>query len=67
MLKWIEMLLKTLIAILIGVSPILINAQDVDKEYLLGKISQQENSLFVQLSDQHTSGAARGQYLRRET
>ena len=61
------MLLKTLIAILIGVSPILINAQDVDKEYLLGKISQQENSLFVQLSDQHTSGAARGQYLRRET
>ncbi len=37
------------------------------KDYLLGKINQQEDSRFVQLNDAHTAGAARGQYLRKET
>lgn len=42
-------------------------SQDVDKSYLLGKFSQQEDSRFVQLDDKHTAGSARGQYLRKET
>lgn len=38
-----------------------------EKNYLLGKINQGEDSRFVLLEDRHTAGSARGQYLRKET
>lgn len=44
-----------------------INGQDVRKDYLLGKVNQQEDSRFIILNDLHTAGSARGQYLRKET
>ncbi|MBX2961863.1 MAG: M15 family metallopeptidase [Cyclobacteriaceae bacterium] len=42
-------------------------AQEVDKNYLLGKFNPHQDQRFVQLDDQHTSGAAKGAYLRKET
>jgi len=42
-------------------------AQDVDKNYLLGKFNPNQDSRFVVLDDQHTAGSARGAYLRKET
>jgi LAS superfamily LD-carboxypeptidase LdcB len=41
-------------------------AQEVDRNYLLGRFKQQEDNRFVKLEDQYAAGAARGQYLRRE-
>lgn len=41
-------------------------SQGVNKEYLLGNVDQKSDARFVQLEDQHTRGAARGQYLRKE-
>lgn len=42
-------------------------AQDVDKNYLLGKFNPNQDSRFVVLDDLHTAGSARGAYLRKET
>ncbi len=43
------------------------NDQPVDKNYLLGKFDPAQDSRFVKLDDRYTSGAARQQYLRKET
>lgn len=45
----------------------LLHAQDVDKNYLLGKFNQNQDDRFVQLDDQYTGGSAKGAYLRKET
>ena len=42
-------------------------SQEVDRNYLLGRFNQKEDNRFVKLEDEHTAGAARGQYLRKET
>lgn len=42
-------------------------AQDVDKNYLLGKFNQNQDERFVQIADQHLGGSAKGAYLRKET
>ncbi len=41
--------------------------QAIDKKYLLGKFDPARDSRFVKLDDLYTSGAARQQYLRKET
>ena len=38
----------------------LLRAQDVDKNYLLGKFNQNQDDRFVQLDDQYTGGSAKG-------
>jgi zinc D-Ala-D-Ala carboxypeptidase len=42
-------------------------AQQVDKNYLLGKFDPSTHADFVKLADEHTSGSGRGAYLRKET
>ncbi|HMR58447.1 MAG TPA: hypothetical protein PKC10_14080, partial [Cyclobacteriaceae bacterium] len=42
-------------------------AQQVDKNYLLGKFDPATHTQFIKLSDEHTRGSARGAYLRKET
>lgn len=42
-------------------------AQDVDKNYLLGKFNQNQDERFVQIADQYSGGSAKGAYLRKET
>lgn len=42
-------------------------AQSVDKNYLLGRFEPRDDLRFVKPSDHHTEGAARSQFLRRET
>jgi len=48
-------------------TPFLIEAQSVDKNYLLGKFDPSTHSQFVKLQDEHTQGSGRGAYLRKET
>ncbi|MCS7078787.1 MAG: M15 family metallopeptidase [Chloracidobacterium sp.] len=43
------------------------DSQFIDKSYLLGKFDPARDSRFVKLEDRYTAGAARCQYLRRET
>lgn len=45
----------------------IVTAQDVDKNYLLGKFNPHQDARFVQLDDQYTGGSAKGAYLRKET
>lgn len=45
----------------------IVTAQDVDKNYLLGKFNPYQDARFVQLADQYTGGSAKGAYLRKET
>ncbi|MBX2946473.1 MAG: M15 family metallopeptidase [Cyclobacteriaceae bacterium] len=45
----------------------IVTAQDVDKNYLLGKFNPDQDARFVRLDDQHTGGSAKGAYLRKET
>ena len=40
---------------------------DVDKDYLLGKFDPASDARFTKLRPEHTSGAATGGYLRKET
>lgn len=42
-------------------------AQDVDKNYLLGKFNPHQDERFVQIADQYSGGSAKGAYLRKET
>jgi D-alanyl-D-alanine carboxypeptidase len=42
-------------------------AQQADKNYLLGRFEPAEDNRFVKPDDRFTAGAARSQYLRRET
>lgn len=42
-------------------------SQPVDKAYLLGRFNPETDSRFVKPADEHTAGAARSQYLRKET
>lgn len=44
-----------------------IQAQPVDKNYLLGKFDPATHVQFVKLADEHTRGSGRGAYLRKET
>jgi len=48
-------------------TPFLLQAQSVDKNYLLGKFDPSTHREFVRLSDQHAQGSAKGAYLRKET
>ena len=48
-------------------TPVLLKAQAVDKNYLLGKFDPSSHSQFVRLNDEHTQGSAKGAYLRKET
>lgn len=41
-------------------------SQPVDKNYLLGKFDPATHPQFARLKDEHTSGSARGGYLRKE-
>jgi LAS superfamily LD-carboxypeptidase LdcB len=56
-----------LTGVALWVTPFFISAQPVDKNYLLGKFDPATHSEFVKLADAHTSGSARGAYLRKET
>ena len=40
--------------------------QAPDKTYLLGRFNPQTDPRFVKPADEHTAGAARSQYLRKE-
>jgi zinc D-Ala-D-Ala carboxypeptidase len=44
-----------------------VKAQQVDKNYLLGKFDPSTHADFVKLADEHTRGSGRGAYLRKET
>jgi D-alanyl-D-alanine carboxypeptidase len=44
-----------------------VNAQKIDENYLLGKFDPTTHTQFSKLDDAHTSGSARGKYLRKET
>jgi LAS superfamily LD-carboxypeptidase LdcB len=44
-----------------------LQAQPVDKNYLLGKFDPATHSDFIKLADEHTRGSGRGAYLRKET
>jgi D-alanyl-D-alanine carboxypeptidase len=44
-----------------------LQAQPVDKNYLLGKFDPATHPQFVKLADEHTRGSGRGAYLRKET
>ncbi|MBP9926001.1 MAG: M15 family metallopeptidase [Cyclobacteriaceae bacterium] len=44
-----------------------LHAQPVEKNYLLGKFDPATHPQFSKLDDAHTSGSARGKYLRKET
>lgn len=48
-------------------TPFFISAQQVDKNYLLGKFDPATHSQFSKLSDEHAQGSAKGGYLRTET
>lgn len=48
-------------------TPFFISAQQVDKNYLLGKFDPATHSQFSKLSDEHAQGSAKGGYLRKET
>jgi LAS superfamily LD-carboxypeptidase LdcB len=48
-------------------TPFLLQAQTVDKNYLLGKFDPSTHQQFVRISDQHAQGSAKGAYLRKET
>lgn len=41
--------------------------EPVDKNYLLGKFKPEQDPRFSRLQDEHTSGTARGGFLRKET
>ncbi|MBK7653221.1 MAG: hypothetical protein IPJ20_24300 [Flammeovirgaceae bacterium] len=41
-----------------------LHAQSVEKTYLLGKFDPATHPQFSKLDDAHTSGSARGKYLR---
>ena len=56
-----------LITLLIIASSIALQAQPVDKNYLLGKFDPATHPQFVKLADEHTRGSGRGAYLRKET
>lgn len=42
-------------------------SQEPDKSYLLGRFNPETDAHFVKPADEHTAGAARSQYLRKET
>jgi len=48
-------------------TPFLLDAQSVDKDFLLGKFDPAAHPQFVKLSDEHAQGSAKGAYLRKET
>jgi D-alanyl-D-alanine carboxypeptidase len=48
-------------------TPFFLQAQEVNKDYLLGKFDPGTHSQFIRLNDQHTQGSARGAFLRKET
>lgn len=56
-----------LISLFIIASSIVLQAQPVDKNYLLGKFDPATHPQFVKLADEHTRGSGRGAYLRKET
>jgi len=56
-----------LITLLITASSIILQAQPVDKNYLLGKFDPATHPQFAKLADEHTRGSGRGAYLRKET
>lgn len=61
-------ILKFLIAgVALWATPFFISAQSADKNYLLGRFDPVTHPQFVKLADVHTSGSARGAYLRKET
>lgn len=45
---------------------VVLHAQPVSKEYLMGKFDPATHPQFVVLKDEHTRGSARGAYLRKE-
>jgi LAS superfamily LD-carboxypeptidase LdcB len=45
----------------------LAGSRQPDKAYLLGRFNPETNPRFVKPADTHTAGAARSQYLRKET
>jgi zinc D-Ala-D-Ala carboxypeptidase len=48
-------------------TPFFVSAQQVDKNYLLGKFDPAKHPQFSKLGDEHTQGSAKGGYLRTET
>jgi LAS superfamily LD-carboxypeptidase LdcB len=47
-------------------TPLILEAQTPDKNYLLGKFDPTTHPQFSKLSDQHAQGSAKGAYLRKE-
>lgn len=56
-----------LVALIVFAFTLSAKAQQVDKNYLLGKFDPATHPQFIKLSDEHTRGSARGAYLRKET
>ncbi|MCC6834375.1 MAG: M15 family metallopeptidase [Cytophagales bacterium] len=56
-----------LVAVIVFAFTLGAKAQQVDKNYLLGKFDPATHPQFIKLSDEHTRGSARGAYLRKET
>ncbi|MCE7863140.1 MAG: D-alanyl-D-alanine carboxypeptidase family protein [Bacteroidetes bacterium CHB5] len=56
-----------LIALFIVAGSLALQAQPVNKNYLLGKFDPATHPLFVKLADEHTRGSGRNAYLRKET
>lgn len=48
------------------VTPFLIHAQVVDKNYLAGKFDPASHPLFIKIDGEHARGNAKGAYLRKE-
>ena len=58
---------KMIIWVALWATPFFVLAQQVDKNYLLGKFDPATHLQFSKLSDDHARGSAKGGYLRKET
>lgn len=56
-----------LVNLLVYFATVSVFSQDVDKQYLLGRFNPETDLRFIKPVDEHTAGAARSQYLRKET
>lgn len=56
-----------LVNLLVYFATVSVFSQDVDKQYLLGRFNPETDLRFIKPADEHTAGAARSQYLRKET
>ncbi len=61
------MKLRIVMWVALWATPFFVCAQQVDKNYLLGKFDPATHPQFAKLGDAHAQGSAKGGYLRKET